>query len=81
MTLHRAIHSKLHDIPVPNGKDCKRAYDELKKRELLGIISEEDTPVQRLDFLIEMFEETCPATTAMLAWERQIIDKFYKNAP
>lgn len=81
MTLHRSIHSKLHDVPVPNGKDCRRAYEELIKREQHGLISTTDTPVQKLDFLIEMFADKCPATTAILQWQKQIIQKYYDNVP
>jgi len=80
-TLHRTIHSKLHDIPVPNGRDCKRAYEELVRRERDGLIANTDPPALRLDFLIEMFKDKCPATTAMLEWQRSIIEKHYKNVP
>ena len=66
---------------MPNGKDCKRAYEELVRREKEGLISPNDSPIQKLDFLIEMFAETCPATTAMLVWQKQIITKFYENVP
>jgi hypothetical protein len=66
---------------VPNGKDCKRAYEELIRREREGLIAESDPPITRLDFLIEMFQETCPATTAMLRWQHQIIEKFYNDVP
>jgi len=64
---------------VPNSRECKRAYEELVRRESQGLIAVSDTPAQRLDFLIEMFEDFCPATTAMLTWERQIIEKFYNK--
>ena len=75
--LHRTIHSKLHDIPVPNGKDCKRVFEELLFREQTGLINSSDTPMQRLSFLIEMLKDSCPATTAMLEWQQQIISKYY----
>lgn len=71
----------MHDVPVPNGKECKRAYEELIRRENAGTISAKDTPIQKLDFLIEMFKETCPATTAILEWQKQIVTKFYENVP
>jgi len=80
-TLHRIIHSKLHDIPVPNGRDCKRAYEELIRREREGLITRDDTPMQKLEFLVEMFKDSCHATTAMLLWQKQIIEKFYNNVP
>ena len=80
-TLHRAIHSKVHDIPCPNGKECKKAFEELVRRERLGLIDvEHDTCEQRLDFLIEMWRDKCPATVAMLEWQKQIISKFYGGA-
>ena len=46
-----------------------------------GLISQNDSPLKRLDFLIEEFDEVCPATTAMLRWEREIIEKFYNRQP
>lgn len=77
MTLHRLIHSKIHDIPCPEGKDCKRAYLELIRREEEGLLSEYDRVEDRIDFLIEMWKETCPATTAILQWQRDIVAKFF----
>lgn len=77
MTLHRAIHSKLHDIPVPNGKECRKAFEELMRRDQQGLLSTTDSPMTRLSFLIEMFRDSCPATTAMLEWQYEIVKKFY----
>lgn len=81
IALHRELHSKIHDVPVPNGVDCKRAYEELQRRERLGLIYQEDPPQERLNFLIEMFEEICPATTAIFEWQKQVISKYYKKPP
>lgn len=77
--LHRDLHSKIHDVPTPNGEDCKHAFLELCRREHLGLIYPEDPPWERLNFLIEMFEEKCPATTAILEWQKQVILKFYRR--
>lgn len=77
MTLHRLIHSKIHDIPCPEGKDCKRAYLELIRREEEGLLSEYDSVEDRIDFLIEIWKETCPATTAILQWQRDVVAKFF----
>lgn len=66
---------------MPNGHECKRAYEELVRREREKLISTTDTPKQKLDFLIEMFKDTCPATTALLEWQRDMIEKYYKNVP
>lgn len=78
-TLHREIHSKIHDVPVPRGKECRIAFEELCHRERLGLIDiEHDTIEQRIDFLIEMWQEAnCEATIAILKWQKQIVSKFY----
>jgi len=80
-TLHRTIHSKLHDTPVPNGADCRRAFEELCRREALGLIDvENDTIEQRIAFLNEMWKDShCEATLAMLNWQAEIVSKFYEE--
>lgn len=79
-TLHRGLHSKLRDVPTPEGAECKRAYMELCRQEKAGLISLEDPPWVRLQFLIEMWEETCPATVAVLQWQKEIFYKFFKRS-
>lgn len=79
-TLHRAIHSKLHDIPCPNGKECKMAFEEILRLERTGEIDiVNDTCEQRLNLLIKLWEDKCPATTAILKWQRDIISNFYSR--
>lgn len=80
-TLHREIHSKIHDVPCPNGKECKLAFEEVLRREREGLIDvENDTCEQRLDLLIGLWAEKCPATTAILQWQREVIAKYYGGA-
>ena len=76
-TLHASIHSKIHDIPTPNGSLLKETYNELLRREKLGFISEKDSYPERINFLIELWEEKCPATVAILFWQKEVISKFY----
>ena len=77
-SLHSLIHSKIHDVPTPNKAECKRAYKELEYRIKTGQVNvRHDTLEQRLDFLIEMWSEKCPATVAILQWQKEIISKFY----
>ena len=78
-TLHREIHSKIHDIPTPNGRECRMAYLELCRREREGTINiQQDTIEQRIDFLIEIWSDyNCEATVAMLKWQKQVVSKFY----
>lgn len=80
-TLHREIHSKVHDVPVPNGRECKKAFEELVRRERLGLINvEHDTIEQRIAFLNEMWKEDhCEATLAVLNWQAEIVRKFYSG--
>ena len=79
-TLHRTIHSKEHDIPVPNGRECRLAFDEILKREKEGTIDvDHDSCEKRLDLLINLWRDKCPATVAMLEWQKEIIAKYYKS--
>lgn len=77
-TLHRELHSKLHDLPTPNGTECKLAYQLVLEGIASGRLDpEHDTAEKRLEFLIEVWKNKCPATAAMLGWQRDIIAKFY----
>lgn len=77
-TLHRELHSKLHDLPTPNGTECKLAYQLVLEGIASGRLDpEHDTAEKRLEFLIEVWKDKCPATAAMLSWQRDILAKFY----
>lgn len=77
-TLHAALHSKIHDVPTPNASDCRRAFYELSLRERAGEIDYLRDPIEkRIDFLLEMWKEVCPATVAILQWQRDLIMKYY----
>lgn len=77
-TLHREIHSKIHDIPTPNGAECRKAYELLLQDIASGKLDvAKDSISKRLDFLIEIWENSCPATVAMLRWQKDAIAKFY----
>ena len=79
-TLHRELHSKIHDVPCPNGKECRRAYFHLLEAEKNGEIDVKfDTAEQRLDFLIREWADDCPATVAILKWQKEVIHKFYSK--
>ena len=79
-TLHRAIHSKLHDVPRPNGDVCKRTLMKLKRLEEEGLIDpKRDSPEKKLQFFIDEWQEECPATAEMLRWMQQLVIKFYNK--
>lgn len=79
-TLHRALHSKIHDVPTPNGAECRLAVETLRQLEKQGAIDPaHDSAEKRLDFLIDLWGEKCPATVAVLAWEKDVIAKYFKK--
>ncbi|MBR3135184.1 hypothetical protein IKG54_01285 [Candidatus Saccharibacteria bacterium] len=79
-TLHRKIHSKIHDIPCPNEEELKDAYVEMLCRLRCGQLDiGRDTMQHRLDFLIEMWNEKCPATVAVLKWQRDLAWKYQRK--
>lgn len=73
-TLHRSIHAKLHDVPVPNGKDCRRVLNELDARLKAGELSFEMKASERVSWLAEQFSN-CPATSVILQWESDLLRK------
>lgn len=75
-TIHRELHSKIHDIPTPNGKDCKYAYEQLIQMEkTTPEIMEKMLPHKRLLWLIAVLPDSCEATKAMLKWESEFLEK------
>lgn len=76
-TLHREIHSKVHDVPTPNGKDCKQAVEAINSWLEAGWISYDDPIEKKLRIIASCFRAKCPATTAILDWQREIVLKFY----
>lgn len=82
MTLHREIHSKIHDVPTPNGKECKIAYDTVRRLEKEGLINvKDDSLEQRIDLLLKLWDEACPTTCAVLRWQKEVISKFFAKKP
>lgn len=79
-TLHREIHSKVHDVPRPNGDICKRTYEKLVRLCKSGKLDpRNDSPEKKLQFFIDEWAEICPATVEILRWQQQIIRKYYRG--
>ena len=76
-TLHRELHSKIHDVPVPNGKECREAVEALNRWLANGMISLNDPLDAKLDTLIEIFDKRCPATVEIFKWQKEVVQKFY----
>ena len=78
-TLHREIHSKIHDVPTPNGENCRIAVEALDNWLEAGYISLDDRLDVKIANITKCFRAKCPATTAILDWQREIVSKFYKG--
>ena len=78
-TLHREIHSKIHDIPTPNGPECKIAVEAINNWLESGYISMDDRLDKKIETIAKCFRAKCPATTAMLDWQREVVSKFYSK--
>ena len=76
-TLHRAIHSKVHDVPTPNSDDCKKIVRMLDSMLESNQISTKDRLDIKIGILADCFRKICPATTAILDWQKDIVAKFY----
>ena len=81
-SLHREIHSKIHDIPVPSGKICHIVFDQTELALANGTIDDAfDTLERRIDFFIDCLkdfpEEDTIATIVMLREQRKVISRFY----
>lgn len=79
-TLHREIHSKVNTVPVPEGSECRRAYLELLRLEREGLIDVElDNIEQRIDFFVNIWSNSSPATVRALLEQRDIASKFFNK--
>lgn len=79
MTLHREIHSKIHDVPTPNGAECRIAVEALDSWLKAGYISLDDPMERKIEMIAKCFRAKCPATTAVLDWQREVVLKFYQR--
>lgn len=78
-TLHRAIHAKIHDVPTPNGVDCKNAIIAIDSWLNAGYISLDDPIWKKIETIAKCFRANCPATVAVLDWQKEVVDKFYER--
>lgn len=82
-TLHKEIHCKIADVPVPSGELCKKAYLEIEKRLKEGTIdSKKDSIETRINLLLEVWDyDSCPRTVDALLKQRSIVTQFYYGRP
>jgi len=81
-TLHATIHAKIHDIPVPKELVCRATIHEIDMRIEGGELDPKyDSLEKRLTVLIDFWSKIngMDATVAMIAWQREIVQKFYQS--
>ena len=78
-TLHREIHSKVHDIPTPCGKACRVAVEAINSWLESGLISLDDPLERRIEVISWCFRAKYKATTAMLDYQREVVIEFKKR--
>lgn len=72
-TLHRVLHSRVHDIPTPPGRECKYLCLKLNQALQDGAISQDDTLEHRLQVIIALLEGRCKPTRDMLEYQLAIV--------
>ena len=75
-TLHREIHSKIHDIPTPCGKACRVAVEAIDSWLAGGLISLDDPLERRIEVISWCFRAKYKPITAMLDYQREVVIKF-----
>ena len=78
-TLHQEIHSKIHDIPTPNEDECKFALKVIDEWLEAGYLQLNHRLDKKISVLADLFRGKCPATTAMLDWQKEVVTKFYEG--
>lgn len=79
-TIHKLIHEKIRNVPVPKQSYARYVLDELKKLDDVGAISDKDRIEKRLSVLICFFD-CIEQETANALWEQlKIVREFYNGS-
>lgn len=80
-TLHRELHSKIHDVPTPNGDICRSLVNDIDLLYEKGIIGENDTPLMRVTIISNLLSryKGLSATKAVINWQLEVIWKLYRR--
>lgn len=70
---HASIHKHLLGVPVPSENDCYLAYELLTTEFNLGLITENDSLLEKLSFFIFVWDEIAPDTALALRKQRDIV--------
>lgn len=80
-TLHRQIHERIKNVPVPKTINAINALAQLRKLEEQGAISEQDSLLKRLKVLIALFDCIEQPTADALKAQLEVAREFYKKSP
>lgn len=80
-TLHRQIHEAISNVPVPEGKHCRQAYEAIESWLEAGYISIDDPIQKKLETLVKCFNANSPATANALRRQIEIVARFYEGRP
>lgn len=80
-TLHRYIHEEIGDIPLPEEKYCKMAFEAIESWLEAGFISIDDPVDKKLETLVKCFNAKNPQTAEKLRKQIKIVARFYEGRP
>ena len=75
-TLHRYIHENITDIPVPDGKACRIAFDVINNWLEADYISVDSPLEQKLAVLSSIFNKMSPDTAYALRKQLEIVRNY-----
>ena len=77
LTIHKYIHEDVPFIPVPDQKDLKHVYEQLRVLESINPeLMESMKPSKRLKWLIAVLGNDCEKTIAALRLEIEILEEY-----
>lgn len=81
--LHEPIHQILNGVPVPSGRRCAEALEEIKHLEQVGALKNNATIVTRINVLLCVWEglPDMQATCSALRLQKALAEDYYKTHP
>lgn len=80
-TLHRTIHEKMNEIPVPNPAAAKEAYEQVMLLERAHALRQDADVETRLRLLIALFDCSSQHTADAFKKQLRIVHEFNKAPP
>lgn len=77
--MHKAIHRRIDNVPVPKSTNAKNALEQLRKLEAYGAIHEDDTIEMRLELLAALFDCVEQPTADAFRRQLQVVREYKKG--